>query len=190
MEAKKNWNLDAGRWVGKWVEMEAWQVGERLDFVYMLHNGFVFDLGCGSGKDMGFFEQNGLECVGLDFSLKMLEHAISPIVCGEMCSLPFQDNMFDGAWSCSALKYLNPSQLKTCLLEVRRILKPNGLFWMGINEGEGEVTEIRNDLPFKMYLYRDETIIPLIKELGFELCKQETVQAWRIFNNYVLKAVK
>lgn len=98
----------------------------------------LLDLGCGRGSLARVLTQRvGLEepPVGVDASREMLalgrRDEATPtdrLVQGDLASLPLGDDLFNLAISGHALKYLTDDQLRACLVEVRRVMKPGGLF--------------------------------------------------------------
>jgi len=59
-------------------------------------------------------------------------------VLGDFNKLPFEDHSFDGVWAYTALLHIQKSELSQALKEVRRVLKENGVFGMGMIEGTTE----------------------------------------------------
>ena len=45
------------------------------EFVDLVEDGRVLDAGCGHGRDVEYFVENGLEAVGIDKAEGMIEHA-------------------------------------------------------------------------------------------------------------------
>ena len=185
---KNSWDTIAESWTKQWTtHMEPWQFNERVEFAEHVGNGLILDLGCGPGKDMNLFFMLGLDCIGLDFSMEMLKWVNDPSVCASMIELPFQSNKFDGVWSCSAMKYLSREGMLIALKEVRRVLKPDGVFWLGLDEGEGEIVEDRNGEMLILHLYTEKVILPYLEEAGFEIISRSRIATWRKFLNLLLK---
>jgi len=180
----ETWNKIANPWKLEWNHLDIWEVKQRTNFTRRLKP-LILDLGCGSGRDVEFFTELGIDCVGIDFSKKMLENS-SNTVCSDVTKIPFMDNVFDAVWSCSALKYLNRSQIQTTLDEVRRVLKPQGLFWLGLEEGKEKNIEDRFGVPVIITLYTIDTISSLLKRAGFKIIKTERVKVWRNFLNLIV----
>src|SRR5262245_53920203 len=67
----------------------------------------IVDLGCGTGRDLAWFEAHGLRVVGIDRSAVMLEHARAaaraPLISMDLRTLAFQAESFDAAWCCASL---------------------------------------------------------------------------------------
>ena len=111
-------------------------------------DGYVLDLGCGTGK---LFKRLGklypdLTGVGLDLSPEMIRQADQNNLHGDRLlftlgnaeSQPFDANTFDAAFNTiSFLHYPNPSKV---LAEVARVLKPGGKFYLA-DYGKGELLQ-------------------------------------------------
>jgi ubiquinone/menaquinone biosynthesis C-methylase UbiE len=53
-------------------------------------------------------------------------------LCGDIFSLPFQDNSIDGLWNVGVMEHFTHDQIDAILREFRRVLKPHGrivLLW-------------------------------------------------------------
>ncbi|NJN73300.1 MAG: class I SAM-dependent methyltransferase [Limnothrix sp. RL_2_0] len=111
-------------------------------------DGYVLDLGCGTGK---LFQRLGklypkLTGTGLDLSPEMIAQAQTKNIHGDRFHFslgnaeaqPFRDNTFDVAFNTiSFLHYPNP---ETVLTEVWRVLKPGGKFYLA-DFGKGELIQ-------------------------------------------------
>ena len=101
----------------------------------------VLDIGCGrAGLIRILADRVGLQTppVGLDASQPLLRLARRDIAVeggpaarlsrGVATALPFAGETFDLLLSAHTLKYLTDDELRACLVEARRVLKPGGLF--------------------------------------------------------------
>ncbi|MCG6939152.1 MAG: malonyl-ACP O-methyltransferase BioC [Gammaproteobacteria bacterium] len=108
---------------------------EKLEFVKISPE-FILDAGAGTGYAVpGLFRQfKKANVVALDLSENMLMKTArhggflrSPyLVCADIQNLPFADNTFDLVFSSLTMQWCN--DLNAVLLEVKRVLKPGGLF--------------------------------------------------------------
>lgn len=91
----------------------------------------VLDVGCGTGKLLSMLPKN-INAVGIDISDAMLEQAESQAAgkCkrGDAANIPYKDNSFDLVISQFALHEKDTNTIHRELLEIRRVLKPSGLF--------------------------------------------------------------
>ena len=104
--------------------------------------GQVLDIGCGTGRDMLFFESQGITVTGLDLSAGMLAFARRQVHGGlalmNMCRIGFQAASFDGAWSCASLLHVPKQDAPIALQEMRRVLRPGGMLLLTLQEGNSE----------------------------------------------------
>lgn len=108
----------------------------------------VLDLGCGAGRDLAWLDAEGADVIGGDRSLGMLAqardlvraggHAPSGLLQLDMRHLPFGDETFGGVWCSASLLHLPKRDAPGALVEMRRVLPPDGPLLLGIQEGDGE----------------------------------------------------
>ncbi len=126
------------------------EIQSEADFVCkalrLKRGDLALDLACGFGKHIPFFAQKGIRTVGLDLSLPYLKYAAlkisrtyekkSALVRGDMRCLPFRNESFDAAFclfnSFGYFPASNPDPHVLVLKEVRRILRPQGRFFLEI----------------------------------------------------------
>ena len=105
----------------------------------------VIDVGCGCGRDMGWFEAQGIHVVGVDLSLAMLDWArcvtTGSLMLADMRRLALRDASFEGAWCSASLLHLPKREAPGALGAIRRILKPGGMLMLGVQEGDCECWE-------------------------------------------------
>jgi ubiquinone/menaquinone biosynthesis C-methylase UbiE len=108
-------------------------------------DGHILDIGCGTGRDMAYFESQGIAVTGLDLSTGMLAFARKEVHGGlalmNMCQLGFQTASFEGAWSSASLLHVPKQAAPTALQEMRRILKLGGMLILIVQEGNTETWE-------------------------------------------------
>lgn len=89
----------------------------------------ILDVGCGNGRNM--FYRNDIQVVGIELSHKLCEivrQRGGSVVNGSMTSIPFHANTFDAVMAIASYHHLYHSQdRKQAILEMSRVLKPNGL---------------------------------------------------------------
>lgn len=192
--SRNRWNKIADVWDEKKgnleVNLKRFQIKERLKFAKYVRKksdgNKVLDLGCGQCRDLLFFETLGLNCVGVDFSHSMLEGK-KDVVLSTGLMLPFTDESFDGVWCNSVLKHLDRLDLFNCLREVRRVLKREGIFWAGLDEGTKNVTESLGGEKLMFHQYTKEEFLFLVRKLGFLSINTRRVRAWRKFIMFLLQ---
>jgi ubiquinone/menaquinone biosynthesis C-methylase UbiE len=110
-------------------------------------NAQILDVGCGPGRDMAWFESREINVTGVDYMQAMLELARTKVrgslVQADTRNMPFESQSVDGIWCNASLLHLPKTDSPTALLEFKRILKPNGILFLAVQEGEGEHLEMR-----------------------------------------------
>lgn len=105
-------------------------------------SGRLVDIGCGTGRDMAWFELHRIATIGIDLSTGMLAYARKNVrgelVSMNMRNLGFRDAYFDGVWCCASLLHLPKAEAVYALQEIRRILKLSGMLILSIQEGNDE----------------------------------------------------
>jgi SAM-dependent methyltransferase len=104
---------------------------------YLAGEGLLVEAGSGTSEtSMRIPKRNGARTlVALDLIRPVLErcHPVMDIrICGDIFSLPFQNNSLDGIWNVGVMEHFTHEQIDAILLEFRRALKPGGriiLLW-------------------------------------------------------------
>jgi SAM-dependent methyltransferase len=96
--------------------------------------GCMLDIGCGSGRELAEFRSRGWRVIGVEPGLDAAEAGRKTlgldIVCGTLFDAKFDANMFDYVRANHSLEHTtNPNEI---FMEVFRILKPGGLFHIGV----------------------------------------------------------
>jgi SAM-dependent methyltransferase len=98
---------------------------------------FLLDIGCGVGRHLLYLGGRGFRMAGVDISPSGVQ--IAQKACTEqgipvdtrvsdMNALPWDDDIFDGAFSIATLHHHLRSRVVESLSEVQRVLKPGGTF--------------------------------------------------------------
>jgi ubiquinone/menaquinone biosynthesis C-methylase UbiE len=136
----------------------------------------ILDVGCGPGRDMAWFESHNINVTGIDYTQAMLEIARTRVrgslVQADMRKLPFEAHNSDGIWCNASLLHLPKTDSPAALLEFNRVLKPAGILFLAVQEGQGENLETRevygeNQRFFARYTTPE--ITGLLEAAGFEI---------------------
>ena len=104
----------------------------------------VLDIGCGNGKDtIHLSQRGGVIATGVDYSSGMLSEARKSsarvsFVQMDMRNLGFSGSCFGGVWANGCIYHVRKSEATRVLLEVKRVLKPSGVFSFNFKVGAGE----------------------------------------------------
>lgn len=140
-----------------WTDVDSKFPGERL-----------LDVGCGPGADVATFADRGYDVVGFDLTRSFLDEARdnvdAPLVRGDMRSLPFESNRFDGVWACASLLHVPRADVPATLREFGRVLDEPGTLVATLKR-EGTDRHAADDRYFERY--RTETVRELAADAGF-----------------------
>lgn len=115
----------------------------------------VLELGCGIGNNVQYLTEKGFNVLASDFSSVALETIkdLMPQVKTQFVDLqkplPFADKSFSVIIADLCLHYFSEQKTKEIMLEIKRILKPNGYLFARVNSvndfnsgaGQGEMIE-------------------------------------------------
>lgn len=123
-------------------ELQPWKLKVREDFMRILKEQgavSVLDIGAGTGKDSRFFSDNGFKAAAADFSHEMVklcrDKGIETFEL-DFLSLHKINRKFDAVWSQNSLLHTDEKDFPLVLEEVKKILSPGGLFFLGVYGGE------------------------------------------------------
>jgi SAM-dependent methyltransferase len=106
--------------------------------------GPVYDLGCGPGQTTAFLHEHGVRVRGLDASPALVaearrRHPGIDFMVGDMLALPVSDRALGGAVAFFSIVHFSDEQLETALVELFRVLKPDGRILLAFHAGQGTV---------------------------------------------------
>lgn len=102
----------------------------------------ILELGSGTGNNLWFAAREGFRVSGIDISKTAVDFARKRFAdegltgdfrIGDFSKLPFPDQSFDLVFDRGSLSMTNRQGTIDCVNEVRRVIKPNGLFQCGPN---------------------------------------------------------
>lgn len=171
----------------------------------------IIDIGCGSGRNLPYFLQNGFEVYGIDPDagaveyVKQLSSTLAPnnpptnFAVANAEALPYPDDFFDLA-ICSAILHFAKSHahFDAMLHSVWRVLKPGGYLFarlasdIGIEDLVKPIGDGVYLLPdgSTRYLVNQETLLSYTHNLGaelFEPIKTTNVQNLRCMTTWCLQ---
>ena len=156
-------------------------------------NGKCLDLGCGTGRDVAWFEQKGVDIIGADLSTCMLTQArkitTRPLVQMDMLQLGFAEQSFSGIWCNAALLHLPKTEAPQALKEIRRIMCNEGILNLALQEGDGEQLEINPyeaDQGQRFFArYNEPQMTKILTESGFVLLEVTRVFSKRWWLRFI-----
>ena len=122
-------------------ELSAWKIEERQAFLDLLQReekATLLEIGAGPGKDSKFFQDNGMQVIGTDLSAEMVklcqDKGLEAYVMDFM-NLDFPNENFDAIYALNCLLHVPKKDLQAILENLHKLLKPSGLFFMGVYGG-------------------------------------------------------
>ncbi|MBI2850808.1 MAG: class I SAM-dependent methyltransferase [Chloroflexi bacterium] len=120
---------------------EDWKIQERAKVLSMLQREdkrSLLEIGAGPGRDSRFFQDQGFDVVCIDLSPEMVrlcrKKKLNARVM-DMTDLQFSANSFDAVYALNSLLHLTKAELPAVLNKISEIMKPSGLFYLGIYGG-------------------------------------------------------
>lgn len=115
---------------------------------YLKEKAKILDVGCGPGRDTKYFSDCDYDVIGIDFASAMLDEAKRrfpncKFKLMDMRKLTFGHESFDGLWCCASLLHFRREELPDVLNSLKRVLKRDGILFVGIKKGEGKREEWR-----------------------------------------------
>lgn len=139
MNLAKSYDNDAARRAQ--APVPEWKAQERSNYLTMLINENkkeFLEIGAGTGKDGLFFQESGLNVTCVDLSEEMVRHCLEKGLNAKVMDfyhLEFPDGSFDAVYAINSLLHVPKKDLGEVLLEIRKVLKPDGLFYLGVYGG-------------------------------------------------------
>lgn len=114
--------------------------GQLERFIELLpESADVLDLGCGSGRDTVFLEEEGCVVTAMDGSEKMCElasiHTGKEVLHLKVEDMEF-DDVFHGIWACAVLGHFTPDEVKGVMDKILKALKDDGILYFSVKKGE------------------------------------------------------
>ncbi len=163
--------------------MDGWRIEKRMDFLSLLKDEgkqSLLEIGAGTGKDSLFFQENGVDVTCIDLSPEMVKFCklkgLSAQVM-DMMDLKFPENSFDAVYTFNSLLHIPKTDLPLVLKNIQTVLKPNGLFHLGIYGKEAEfegIWEKDSYTPKRFFAFYSDENIKQITAQYFQLCLFQT----------------
>lgn len=189
---EENYNI----FVEKWKDTNVIDNGKIETFIQMIEpKSKILDIGAGFGKDINYFCNKNFDCIGIDFCdnfIKKSKKLYDNVTIYKMSFLDvdFPQNTFDALWSRGALFHISKSDFKKVVKRLTDILKPNGIFYIQLIEGNhDDMIESIGDVEGAAYYsyYTSDELIAIMNKYGFQYMKEYPVNGWL---NHYYKLIK
>jgi SAM-dependent methyltransferase len=160
-----------------------WKLAEREAFLARLRAAGarrLLEVGAGTGQDSAFFLGQELEVVATDLSPAMVAHCrakgIEAYVM-DFLHLDFPPESFDAAYALNCLLHVPNADLPAVLDSIRRLLRPGGLFFLGVYGGQGDEGPAEDDRhdPPRFFSWRTDEQIQRFAAESFEIVDFHTL---------------
>jgi SAM-dependent methyltransferase len=163
--------------------VQDWKIKERAGFLALLqeeHKTILLEVGAGTGKDSRYFQDAGLAVTCIDLSPVMVDlcrqKGLNARVM-DMTELSFRVKSFDAVYALNSLLHLDKKELPVVLRKINKVLKPEGLFFLGVYGGyafEG-INENDNCIPKRFFsFYGDDDLKQVVSQV-FEIVYFQTI---------------
>ena len=128
-----------------------WKLAERETFLARLRaDGAqrLLEVGAGTGQDSAYFAGHGFEVVATDLSPAMVDRCRAKGLDARVLDflhLDFPPASFDAAYAMNCLLHVPDADLPAVLSAIRDVLRPGGLFFLGVYGGAGTEGVADND---------------------------------------------
>ena len=161
-----------------WTKQE-WKVQERTAFLGRLRDEGctrLVEIGAGPGQDAAAFREAGLDVVATDLSPEMVARCrakgLDARVCGFLdLGAAFPAESFDAVYALNCLLHVPNADLPAVLETVRGLLRPGGLFFMGVYAGDGGEGVVEDDdhTPHRFFSWRTDEQIQQFARASFSI---------------------
>ncbi len=101
----------------------------------------LLEIGCGSGRDASFMQEQGYKVTAIDGSQKMIEKAktLHPALEAHLFTiqlphgLDFESHSFDGVYSIATLMHLTKKEIELSIQKIYSLLKEKGKFLFSVS---------------------------------------------------------
>ncbi|AZN41033.1 class I SAM-dependent methyltransferase [Paenibacillus albus] len=145
----KSYDIDSQRRANS--KSADWKLVERAEFLAKLRSSnkrSLLEIGAGTGLDSLYFKDAGLEVTSVDLSPEMIryckEKGLQAYVM-DFYNLEFPDDTFEAVYSLNCLLHVPKSEIGDVLQEIKRVMKPGALFFMGLYGGNNSEGIWEND---------------------------------------------
>jgi SAM-dependent methyltransferase len=156
---------------------EGWKTAERKSFLQALKNAECYSLlevGAGHGRDSLYFARKSIQVTCIDVSTGMVAACQKKGLNAfqmNVLALEFQDDSFDAVYSLNSMLHIPDNLLCEALSQIKRVLKPGGLFYYGTYGGERSegIWQDDHNVPRRFFNYYSDIELLSILSQYFDL---------------------
>ena len=127
----------SARYLKRRVGIDKWNIKRNVST--------VLDAGCGVGRHVVFFQEQGYETYGIDLSSSAIEignewlkskHLKPALKVGDVINIPFKNDCFDVVICHETLDHIHFEDAKRALNEIKRVCRPAGYIFVSLRSTE------------------------------------------------------
>jgi SAM-dependent methyltransferase len=166
---------------------QPWKLAERAAFLSRLQPARslrLLEIGAGTGQDSAFFASHGLDVLATDMSPAMVARCRAKGLDARVVDfsrLEFPAESFDAIYAMNCLLHVPNAELPAVLASIARILRPGGLFFLGVYGGseatEEGPAEWDDHVPARFFSWRTDDQIAQFASESFDIVDFHIAQA-------------
>jgi SAM-dependent methyltransferase len=169
------------------LSKEPWKLAERQAFRERLTPAArLLEVGAGTGQDSAYFQEEGFAVVAADLSAVMVGHCRAKGIEAHVMDflhLNFPVASFDAVFAMNCLLHVPNRDLPAVLAAVRAVLRPGGLFFVGVYGGDESAEGPMDDdehVPPRFFSWRtDEQLLGFAASARFDVVDFHPVDTGR-----------
>lgn len=176
---------------------EDWKLTERQGFMNRLRSEArtrLLEVGAGTGQDSLYFRDHGADVVATDLSPEMVARCRAKgleAYVMDVLGLRFPAQSFDAGYAFNCLLHVPNADLSDALSSIRSVLKPGGLFYVGLYGSEEPFEGVLpgdSHVPRRFFSFRTDDQIRCLVEPYFEVLDFHVVRGYLRFQALTLRA--
>ncbi len=159
------------------MDKAPWKLTERAAFLDRLRAegaATLLEVGAGTGQDSAYFRDDGLRVAATDLSPAMVQRCRAKGIdarVADFLHLGFPPGSFDAVYAMNCLLHVPNADLPAVLESIATVLRPGGLFFLGVyggEQGEGPLADDRHDPP-RFFVFRTDEELQEYARQAFEI---------------------
>jgi len=155
---------------------------------YLSKDSLILEGGCGTGQQVFKLQKSGFKAIGIDYAKKTIETVKKTmseldIRLGDVRSLDFPDNYFNGYWSFGVIEHFYKGY-EEIINEMYRVIKPGGYLFITFphmsklrklkaKKNKYPLWENNNIDNFYQFALDESTVIKDLEKLNFKLINKQ-----------------
>lgn len=134
------YDTNADIFISETLDLDMSELYTRFE-KYLKTDAKILDIGCGTGRDLKYFNEKYKMAEGIEPSLKLCEFARdyskASVFHGFLLEFEIQAK-FDGIWACASLLHISSSELGLAFEKIQDLLASDGVVYCSFKYGDFE----------------------------------------------------